>query len=201
MRPKTHNVPYKLDYLTEELLCRVARIANKYVKHVALVVGCFSVILSSLFLMQHLSSKQQQEKNSIAGFKGAALKDTSLARVIRLAEAFKATLKDDQLAQLQLTYSKSSAVRWSNFPQAFSRPNRVGLALGTLTSTQLSAFKDLMTSVLSQTSFNEGYDELAGIRAADDLIAKVTGKTDAFGSGNFYIAFLGQPSTMVMLSR
>ena len=45
---------------------------------------------------------------------GGAIK--GLDQVIGLANAFKATLSTDQLAQLQLPYSKTNAVKWSNFP-------------------------------------------------------------------------------------
>ena len=77
----------------------------------------------------------------------------------------------------------------------FARPNRVGISLGSLNPTQLTAFKALMVSVLVQNQKNEGYDEMEGIRAADNYIGKATGKSDVFGSGNYYIAFLGKPST------
>lgn len=166
----------------------------QYGKHVALLSGSVLGVALCAVLLYYTSNSNQQE-NSITSILPVSLKDTGLVKVVRLAEAFKTTLKEDQVAQLQLAYSKSNAVRWSNFPQAFSRPNRVGLALGTLTPVQFAAFKDLMTAVLSQVSADEGYNELKGILAADDYIAKVTGKTAAFGSGNFYIALLGQPST------
>lgn len=121
-------------------------------------------------------------------------KEIGLTKVVDLAEAFKATLTKEQSALLQRAYSKTDAVRWSNFPQAFSRPNRVGLNLGTLNAAQLTAFKALMSSVLTQNIANEGYDELEGVRAADDYLGKATKQSDTFGAGNYYIAFLGQPS-------
>lgn len=118
-----------------------------------------------------------------------------LARVICLADAFKATLTPSQLAQVQLPYSKTDAARWSNFPQRFSRPQRVGIGFGSLNATQLAAAKVLMTSVLAPGVANEGYNELEGVWAADDYIAKATDQADSFGEGNYYLAFLGTPST------
>jgi hypothetical protein len=117
-----------------------------------------------------------------------------LARVICLAEAFKATLNSSQVAELQRPYSKADAVRWSNFPQPFAHPQRVGLGFGTLNATQLAAAKALMAAVLVTGVPNEGFDELEGGLAADDYLGKATKKTDVFGSGNYYIAFLGAPS-------
>ena len=125
-------------------------------------------------------------------------KETGIAKIVCLAENFKATLSDAQLSSLQLTYSVTDAKRWSNFPQAFSRPSRIGLAFGSLHPTQLASAKALMAAVLSQDTINEGYDELEGGLIADDIIAKATGKTSTFGAGNFYIAFLGQPSASAL---
>jgi hypothetical protein len=99
---------------------------------------------------------------------------------------------------LQREYSKNDAVRWSNFPQEFSHPNRVGLSLGALDATQLAAAKALMAAALSQDSINEGYGELLGVLYADDYLGKATGKSNTFGSGNYYIAFLGTPSTTAL---
>ena len=117
-----------------------------------------------------------------------------LAQVVCLAEAFKATLTPSQRATVQRPYSKADAVRWSNFPQQFSRPQRVGISLGALTATQLAAAKALLAAVLAQGEANEGFDELEGGLAADNYLGKATGKTDTFGAGHFYLALLGTPS-------
>lgn len=117
-----------------------------------------------------------------------------LAKVLCLTEAFKATLTPAQLARVQLPYSKADAVRWSNFPQRFSRPQRVGISLGELSAPQLAAAKALMASVLAQGVPNEGYDELEGELAADTYLGVATKQTDTFGAGNYYLALLGEPS-------
>ncbi|WP_243650989.1 DUF3500 domain-containing protein [Hymenobacter gummosus] len=118
---------------------------------------------------------------------------TGLARVVCLADAFKASLTPAQLAQAQRAYSKADAAKWSNFPQQFTRPQRVGIALGSLTAPQLAAAKALLASVLAQQVPNEGFDELEGLLALDDTIAQHTRKS-AFGAGNYYLALLGTPS-------
>ena len=117
-----------------------------------------------------------------------------LARVVCLAEAFKATLSPSQLAEVQRPYSKTDAARWSNFPQQFSRPQRVGIGLGKLTALQLAAAKALLASVLVAEVPNEGYDELEGNLAADNYLGTATNQTGAFGAGNYYLALLGTPS-------
>jgi hypothetical protein len=118
---------------------------------------------------------------------------TGLQKVVCLAEAFKATLSSTQLAALQLTYSKTNAVNWSNLPQALVQTKRVGLAFSTLSATQLTAAKALLAEIMGSTN-NEGYAEAIAILAADDyLLANGGGST--YGSGNYYMAFLGTPST------
>ena len=119
---------------------------------------------------------------------------TGLAKVVCMAEAFKATLTAAQLATVQLTYSKTDAVKWSNLPQALTQTKRVGLNFGALSSTQLAAAKALLATVLAQGVTNEGYDEMEGNLAADDYLA-ANGGGSTYGAGNYYLAFLGTPST------
>ena len=116
---------------------------------------------------------------------------TDVSKLVVLAEAFKATLTPTQLTALQLAYSKADATKWSNLPQALSR-NRVGLATSTLSATQLTAFKALLKAATGPSD-NEGNAEMLGILAADDYLGANGGGVD-YGSGNYYIAFLGMPS-------
>jgi hypothetical protein len=117
---------------------------------------------------------------------------TDVAKIVTLAEAFKATLTASQLSTVQLAYSKSDATKWSNLPQALSK-NRVGFATSTLSATQLTAFKALLQAATG-TGANEGNAEILAILAADDYLEANGGGAD-YGSGNYYIAFLGTPST------
>ena len=116
---------------------------------------------------------------------------TDVSKIVSLAEAFKATLTASQVTTLQLAYSKTDATKWSNLPQALSR-NRVGLATSTLSAAQLTAFKALL-KVATGTGDNEGNAEILAILAADDFLGANGGGSD-YGSGNYYIEFLGTPS-------
>ncbi len=118
-----------------------------------------------------------------------------LERVVCLADAFKATLASNQVTAVQLTYSKANAVRWSNFPEFPERPRRVGIRLGSLSAAQLKAAKTLLAAAMAQNVPNEGFDELEGNLAADEYLGNLTGKTNIFNAGNYYLAFLGMPST------
>ncbi len=181
-----------------EILPRVDLSLLKSVRNLIIISGIAYCVISSVFLFRNQLQNPQKQNAVFTGIPIDSTKDTGITEVIRLAKAFENTLKENQLSLLQLEYSKKDAVRWSNFPQAFSRPNRVGLSLGSLDPAQLSAAKALMASVLAQGSVNEGDDELQGILAADDYIAKTTGQANAFGAGNYYIAFLGKPGTTAL---
>ena len=118
--------------------------------------------------------------------------DTDIANIVKAAEAFKATLTTTQVAALQYSYTKTQAQKWSNFPESIYK-GRVGLQTSTLSAAQLASFLALL-KVAASTTANEGYEEYVGILDADDYLGKNGGGTD-YGSGNYYIGFLGTPST------
>lgn len=139
------------------------------------------------------ASSRSSTSTTVAGNKGV-----EIDKVVSLANAFKSSLTDDQRKILQLGWSKADAAKWSNFPQAFSHPQRVGISFSQLNADQIKAAKGLLAYVLDDKTLNEGFDETEGIQAADNLIGSLPGKSGTFGSGNYYIAFLGEPSTTAL---
>ena len=117
--------------------------------------------------------------------------ETGVSKIICLAEAFQATLSSSQISTLQLSYTFSNAKTWSNLPAAMAARN--GIKLGSLSSTQLAAAKALIKEMTGTTA-NEGYDEVQQVWLADDYLNANGGGSD-YGSGNYYLAFLGTPST------
>ena len=113
---------------------------------------------------------------------------TGDAQILCLAQAFYATLTTTQQSTILLTYSLTNAEHWSNLPLAVVA--RQGVALGALTTTQLTAAYALMQAALS----TDGYNRFQGIRAADGYIATVSSMYQ-WGFGNYYIAFIGTPSS------
>lgn len=105
---------------------------------------------------------------------------TEIEKVVALANAFKSSLSADQQKILQLPYSKTDAAKWSNFPDP-ARPVRVGISFEQLDSIQVEAAKILMAFVLDKRTLNEGYDEVEGILAADDLLETLPNKDRIFG--------------------
>lgn len=115
-------------------------------------------------------------------------------KVIELARQFRSLLSEAQLNILQLPYSKTNAEKWSNFPNP-AHPVRVGISFGELDSTQLKAAKQLLAYVLDEQITNEGFDEVEGILAADDLLHTLPNKARTFSSDYYFLAFLGEPDT------
>ncbi|CAH0997663.1 hypothetical protein EMA8858_03797 [Emticicia aquatica] len=118
--------------------------------------------------------------------------ETDITTIVKMAEAFKATLSSTQATSLQDTYNKAHAQKWSNLPEGLYR-GRVGLQSSTFSTAQWTAFYNLLKSATS-TIANEGNEEYVGILAADDYLNSIGGGSD-YGSGNYYIAFIGTPST------
>jgi Protein of unknown function (DUF3500)/Secretion system C-terminal sorting domain len=110
--------------------------------------------------------------------------------VIDAANAFKATLTTTQVAACFLTYSLTDAAKWSNFPVGIYR-NRVGITLGSLSATQLTAAKNLLK--VASGNGTEGYAEIEGLLAADDNLGAIGGGSD-YTAGNYYLALLGTPA-------
>jgi Protein of unknown function (DUF3500)/Secretion system C-terminal sorting domain len=111
-------------------------------------------------------------------------------QIVDLANDFKTTLNASQIATLQLSYSLTNARTWSNLPASMSP--RLGLKMGTLSTTQLAAARNLIQA-MTGTPIGEGYNELQGLWAADDYLSVNGGGTN-YGNGNFYVAFFGTPA-------
>lgn len=111
-------------------------------------------------------------------------------QIVDLANAFKATLSATQIASLEYTYSLANAKKWSNLPVTMSA--RIGLRFGDLNATQLAAAKALIQAAAGTTA-NEGYAEIQQLWAADDYLSANGGGT-TYGSGQYYIAFIGTPT-------
>jgi hypothetical protein len=115
------------------------------------------------------------------------------ARLLCLTQALKQLLSPELASQLQLPYAVESAKKWSNFPP-IGFPDRVGPILSNFSTEQLSLVKAILKQA-SGIAQNEGYDELEQVLNADDfLIANTNDAKAGFSSGNYHIAFLGDPS-------
>jgi hypothetical protein len=71
---------------------------------------------------------------------------------------------------------------------------RIGLPLKTLSAEQWRLL-DALLAAGTGSSQNEGIDEIRQHLNADDYLRQI-GKGDAYGRGEFYVAFLGRPSPL-----
>ncbi|WP_030442000.1 DUF3500 domain-containing protein [Actinoplanes subtropicus] len=96
------------------------------------------------------------------------VRGTGVAAVVNAANAFLATLSDDQKAQVLLDFSQANATNWSNLPEGIV--TRVGIQLGTLDDEQLAAAKAVVKAATG-TGKGTGFDQVTQILKADDILA------------------------------
>ncbi|PDP85745.1 hypothetical protein CQJ94_18460 [Glycomyces fuscus] len=104
------------------------------------------------------------------------------------AEAFAATLSDEQREQLVYAYDdEAKTTSWSNFPVTFV--DRAGLNLEDLDGEQRAAAMEVLEALLSE----EGYESVTGIMGGDEFLLEHSSSTEE-SLGQYYIAFFGDPS-------
>lgn len=161
-------------------------------KNLPIVYGVgFLATLSAFLFTSQLQKPQDDAGERVSAIVDA--KDTGVTRLIRLADALKASLTDGQVTLLQLDYSKKDAARWSNFPASFRGARRAGLNFGSMTPAQIGLTKALIKAAAG-TRTDEGWDELQQLLNADDYLAAKGGGPD-YGTANYYVALLGKPAT------
>ncbi|MDO7885270.1 DUF3500 domain-containing protein [Hymenobacter cheonanensis] len=116
---------------------------------------------------------------------------SSVADVVTAANTFIATLSTSQQTTLLQTFNSTNVAKWSNLPCGSNC--RIGLQLSNLTTAQQTAALAVVQAATG-TASGEGYNEIQQIRAADDYL-NANGGGSGYGSGLYFIAFLGTPST------
>jgi hypothetical protein len=114
---------------------------------------------------------------------------TPTAQVVDATKTFLATLDDSQRGKVVFDFKDDAQrKRWSNLPTSFVK--RAGLRLGDLTEPQRAAVRAVLKAGLSPL----GYEKVLQIVAADEDLKKTSGQK-MFGQDEYYVSFLGQPST------
>jgi uncharacterized protein DUF3500 len=138
------------------------------------------------------------------------------ARIVAAAQALMATLDDAGRSKVQFPFESPQKTRWSNLPSGVFK--REGLRLGDLTPAQRQAVTSLLTNALSQ----DGYRKVTEIMRGDEVLRTGEGSAPRggaaagrpgggragrgggapgggggvmFGEDEYYLAFLGTPST------
>lgn len=113
---------------------------------------------------------------------------SDIEAIVCAANAFLGTLSDSELASAVYDWSDSTAkTRWINLPVQ-GHP-RSGLTFASLDSAAVSAALNLAQTVLSDA----GYEDFAGIRAADDYLNSIGGGS-GYSADLYSVAILGTPS-------
>jgi hypothetical protein len=126
--------------------------------------------------------------NSVAIDVTSTTASTTGTAVYNAAMAFYNSLSSAQQGTVQLAWSLDSARRWSNLPAAMVSRN--GLKWGNLSTEQQTAASALIKAALGDT----GSSLQTGMQAADDYLA-ANGGGSSYGNGNYYIAFVGTPTS------
>ncbi len=117
--------------------------------------------------------------------------DATTQKVVAAAEAFIKTLSAAQQKKVQFEWSDSKQkTQWSNLPTGIFQRN--GVKLGELSSAQQTALFGLLQSVLSK----KGYEQIIQVIDGDEALKNSSnGGNLIFGRAEYYVSFLGTPST------
>ena len=111
------------------------------------------------------------------------------AGIVAATKKFLATLDDAQRGKVVFDFKdEAQRKRWSNLPTAIFK--RQGLRMGDLAKPQ----RDAVLAVLAAALSPQGYEKVLQIVEADEVLRKSSGQT-IFGQEEYYVSFLGQPST------
>ena len=174
--------------------------------------------LSFLFCVNAIGARRvQHSPSSLSSASNAQAAAT--ARIVSAAEALLATLDAAGRAKAQFPFDGPQKTRWSNFPTGIF--HREGLRMGDLTQTQRKAVMTLLSVALSDEGLTKVNDIVRGdevLRTADTggppaggpptagpggggqapppgAGAATSGPRVIFGEDEYYLAFVGAPST------
>ena len=134
------------------------------------------------------SSSETSSTTSSTGSSSATSTSETIADTSAAAEAFFATLTDEQREAVVYDYDdETKSTSWSNFPVTFV--DRAGLNLNDLTEEQQAAALEVLEALLSE----EGYETVTGIMNGDQYLLDSSSSTES-SLGQYYIAFFGDPT-------
>jgi hypothetical protein len=125
------------------------------------------------------------------------------ARIVAAAQGVLTALDDSSRAKVQFPFDSPQKTNWSNLPSPMFQRN--GLRLADVTTTQRAAVMTLLSVALSR----DGYRKVIDIMRGDEVLRTTQSSANggrgggrgpggggpAFGENEYYLAFLGTPST------
>ena len=163
-----------------------------------LVFGLAALLIASVVMTV---PAQQAARSQVPTATSAPAEAT--ARIVTAAQAVLATLDDAGRATVQFPFEGPQTTRWSNLPSPMFE--RRGLRLADVTEPQRAAVMKLLATALSR----DGYQKVLNIMEGDEALRQGGGGRGgrggpggpggrggpAFGRDQYYLAFLGTPST------
>jgi hypothetical protein len=158
------------------------------------VAAGFGAVVFGVFVAVAVGVPAQRRASSPST--SAAATDVS-SRIVASAQKLLAALDDAGRAKLQFPLNGEQKARWSNLPSGVFK--REGVRLGDLTTAQRTALMTLLETAFSAS----GYRKVTEIMRGDDMLLggggrggpRGGGRGPAFGSDEYYLAFVGAPST------
>jgi hypothetical protein len=150
-----------------------------------------------LFLILVVSASARNGSAQRAAQTPAAGASTATAGIVTMAQSLLSALDDAGKAKVQFPFEGPQKTRWSNLPTGIFK--REGLRLGDLTPPQRAAVTKLLQAALSA----DGYRKVTEIMRGDEVLKTGGGGRGRgpggggpnFGEDEYYLAFLGTPST------
>ena len=138
------------------------------------------------------------QRSGTPGATQASAPAATTARIVAAAQEVVKTLDDAGRSKVQFPFDGPQKTRWSNLPSGIFK--REGVRLAELTSPQKAAVMNLLTVALSR----DGYRKVTEIMRGDEVLrtgqsgrggGRGGGGGPAFGEDEYYLAFVGTPST------
>ena len=112
------------------------------------------------------------------------------ARIVKAAQDVVAAVDGPARAKLVYPFDSPQKTNWSNLPSPMYQ--RHSLKIGDLSATGRSAVMKLLSVALSA----DGYRKVVDVMHGDEVLKRdSSGRGPAFGEDEYYLAFLGTPST------
>ncbi len=169
------------------------------------VAAGIGVVVFGVFVAVVAVVPAQRGATSTAPSAAPATADAT-GRIVASAQRVLSTLDDAGRAKVQFSFDSEQKARWSNLPSGVYK--REGVRLGDLTPAQRTAVMALLETAFSPS----GYRKVTESMRADDVLRDTAGRNGpprggqpggrrgggggvVFGSDEYYLAFVGAPST------
>jgi hypothetical protein len=150
-------------------------------RHRATLLGITASVVLAAGLIARFPDAPRAQSNAA---------DTT-ARIVAAAQAVIASVDAAARAKLVFPFDSPQRTNWSNLPSGIYQRN--SLKLGDLTAPQQAAVMRLLSTALSA----DGYRKVVDVMNGDEVLKRgaTAGRGPAFGRDEFFIAFIGTPST------